>query len=258
MKHTTLFLAVAACLYAVALPVASRASWVPFRFAISDSYESVEEWEAESSSVYGLRIGLFESVNRDVYGLSLTVGFDGGTGLGQPNALGGYRRACVDDNFSGLKIGGFASAASGTGAGFQIAGVRNRTDVEFSGFQIAGLWNETAFLYGVQLSGAYCESTTEMGGLQLAGLYSHCGTRDPEMSESWGFQFGGLAAICDGAFSGLQIAALYNEAHVLHGLQIGLVNYARSLDGVQIGLVNVSGCRANGDLQGFPVLNASF
>ena len=241
----------------LAAPCLADATWLPARVAGWDEYLDQETYDAEASSIYGFRFGFGCSVNKDVYGFSLSLLFDGGVGFDAEGSESG--RSFTDNDFGGVKFGTFTTTAGGSGVGFQLAGGINETAVSMTGFQLAGIGNQTAFLRGFQIGGVYSMADISMHGVQLGGAVAVCGAkRDPDDRPiSSGVQLGALYAGCDGVFSGLQLGFV-TFAHDLHGLQIGVVNYARKLHGAQLGLLNFSGARSTGDLFCLPILNASF
>lgn len=245
------------------------ASWLPFRIAFADSYVDEDVYRNEASDIYGFRLGLFEAVNHDVYGFSVSVVSDGGF------SLDGGRRQFVDNDFGGFKVGGLCTSFSGSGLGFQLAGLWN-IGGDMAGFQIAGISSQAAFMRGFQIAGLYACADMEMFGFQIGGLVAEVGADGADEVPAGGLQIGGLVALCDGngsSFSGFQIGGLYagcggsfhgvqigciTHAGDLHGLQIGVINDADSLHGVQIGAINISGTSKDGNLRGLPVVNWGF
>lgn len=233
------------------LSVSAQAYWLPFRIALADMYTDADTYQNEVSSIYGLRIGLLEAVNHGVYGISLTIGADGG------RAADGAVRQFVDNDFVGFKVGGFSTAFSGSGFGFQFAGFRN-SGGDMAGFQIAGVGDNATFMRGFQFAGIYCYSEMEMMGMQVAGLASIVKPDGNDVAaEAAGLQIGGIYSGCYGVFSGVQIGC-FNFARDMYGVQIGIINNTASLHGVQIGAINISGTSARGDLFVLPVLNIGF
>ena len=80
-----------------------------------------------------------------------------------------------------------------------------------------GLSGETFGEAGGILVNAFNNTTRDMYGLAVAGLWNNARGTDSVA---------------------LQVAAAYNGAEKLDGVQIGLVNHAHELHGVQIGLIN--------------------
>ena len=239
------------CVALLAIAAQAEARWYPFRLAGWDIYTEEKAWESVSS-IYGLRVGLATSVNKNVYGISLSPVFDGGEIYPESSKTKTY----IDENFGGIKIGGVGNVASGSGWGLQLAGLRTYTGVEMRGLQLAGLVSKTSFMNGIQVGGLVGEATDELSGFQLAALYAGAGTEN-DGSSSGGLQIGGVVAQAGGLFSGIQIGCLA-IADEFSGVQIGVVNYARVLHGIQIGAINVSGSASDKTLSGFPVIHAIF
>lgn len=102
------------------------------------------------------------------------------------------------------------------------------------GLEIGGLFNinkrDSRYL---QLAGIFNLVGGKVMGLQLAGVSNQA------LDTVRGVQISGFINKADSQVSGLQIAALNNKAHVLKGVQIGLVNVADTSQGVSIGLINI-------------------
>ena len=126
----------------------------------------------------------------------------------------------VNQNVSGLDLG-LINHTNGemTGVGF---GVVNVVDGGFSGWQ-AGMVNVTQ---------------GQFTGLQWA---------------PWSIL--SLANFAEAA-EGAQIAAAFNRAEYMHGLQFSLVNVAEDMYGVQIGLINI--IRSKPSLWILPIVNWKF
>lgn len=240
---------------------------VPFRLAVFDNYESMEEYDSEASDVYGVRLGIFGSCNKRMYGVSISSFADGASTT--PSGV----LICADDDWAGLKIGGLNCGSCGSGIGVQVGGIA-WTDGLMAGIQIGGTISECGTLNGLQVGvlGAYAE--LGMGGIQIGGLNVTVGEEDREATggNSFGIQMAALRCrVWHGAFTGLQVGGstfaddlsgvqigVFNRADSLHGLQIGIVNRVQDLHGVQIGIVNVSGNEDSGEFRVLPILNARF
>ena len=98
----------------------------------------------------------------------------------------------------------------------------------------AGLSGETFGESGGILVNAFNNTSRDMYGIAAAGLWNRAHGTDSVALQ--------VAALFNGAegLDGVQVG-LVNSAHELHGLQIGLVNSAVSGGGLQIGLWNDSG-----------------
>jgi len=126
----------------------------------------------------------------------------------------------VNRNVSGLDIG-LINHTNGemTGVAF---GIVNVTDGDFSGWQ-SGMVNVTQ---------------GQFTGLQWA---------------PWSIL--SLANFAEAA-EGAQIAAAFNRAEYMHGLQLSLVNVAEDMYGVQVGLINI--IRSKPNLWILPFVNWKF
>lgn len=137
---------------------------------------------------------------------------------------------------------------------------------EFHGLQVAGVFNKTKSIRGCQVSPGMNYGVFQ--GLQIAGVFnadfslfdksiSHglqCALGLNFALELTGAQMA-IVANDAGILCGLQIALL-NHAGELHGLQLGLFNRADSGKGVQLGLVNAFG--EDNDVTWTPIFNARF
>lgn len=102
------------------------------------------------------------------------------------------------------------------------------------GIEVGGLFNinkrNTRYL---QLAGIFNLVGGNVTGMQLAGVSNQA------LDTVKGVQISGFINKADNQVSGLQIAALNNKAHILKGLQIGLVNVVDTSEGISIGLINI-------------------
>jgi hypothetical protein len=102
------------------------------------------------------------------------------------------------------------------------------------GLELGGLFNinkrDTRYL---QLAGIFNLVGGKVTGLQLAGVSNQA------LDTVKGIQVSGFINKADSRVSGLQVAALNNKAHVLQGVQIGIVNVVDTSGGASIGLINI-------------------
>jgi len=111
-------------------------------------------------------------------------------------------------------------------AGGYTAGVK--------GFEIGGIFNINRFNSKyVQLAGVFNLVGGTVTGLQFAGV------SNKTLDSVKGVQLAGFLNKAEGVVAGVQLAGLNNEAHVLKGVQIGLINVADSSAGASIGLINI-------------------
>jgi hypothetical protein len=120
----------------------------------------------------------------------------------------------VINKFSLNIIGGYTAGVDGV----ELAGLFNINRGSSRYFQIAGIFNLVGgSLTGLQIAGVNNRALDSLKGVQVAGFINK--------SES--------------QVSGLQLSAISNEARILKGVQIGLVNIADTSKGVSIGLINI-------------------
>ncbi|WP_412468770.1 hypothetical protein [Pedobacter sp. KLB.chiD] len=107
----------------------------------------------------------------------------------------------------------------------------------------------TAGVNGMEFGGLFNVNKHNTKYLQLAGVFNVVG------GNATGFQFAGVSNVVldtlkgvqisgfinttNKRVAGLQIAALNNKAHILKGVQIGVVNIADTSGGASIGLINI-------------------
>ncbi|MFD2288913.1 hypothetical protein GJU39_21660 [Pedobacter petrophilus] len=102
------------------------------------------------------------------------------------------------------------------------------------GLEFGGLFNinkrNTRYL---QLAGIFNLVGGKVTGLQLAGVSNQA------LDTLKGIQISGFINKTDSEVSGLQVAVLNNKAHMLKGVQVGIVNVADTSQGASIGLINI-------------------
>jgi hypothetical protein len=120
----------------------------------------------------------------------------------------------VINKFSVNIAGGYTAGVDG----FEVGGLFNINKGNSRYVQLAGIFNLVGgTVTGLQLAGVTNTALDSVKGLQLAGFINKAKSR----------------------VRGLQISALDNEAHLLKGVQIGLVNVVDSSEGASIGLINI-------------------
>ena len=95
-----------------------------------------------------------------------------------------------------------------------------------------GIANETNNLYGISLAAFLSNRSENMYGINLTGFINLSGGDEVGLSMA-GF-YNEVKTL-----EGVQTALLYNQAHVVKGVQFGLVNYCRDMRGAQVGIFNV-------------------
>lgn len=155
------------------------------------------------------------------------------------DTLAGMQAAGVF-NFAGhtrpasMQAAGALNFASHGRTAAQAAGVANQADT-LTMLQVAGVWNSASELrYGLQVSGVSNYAAHSRGSAQVAGLNNN--VRRGRV----GTQVAGVANMAD-TLSGIQVSGFFNQARLLRGTQIGIVNIAGKNQGTQIGLFNFSG-----------------
>ena len=161
------------------------ASCLPFRIAFADNYVDEDVYRGEASDISGFRLGLFEAVNHDAYGISVSVVSDGGF------SRDGDSRQFVDNDCGGLKLGGLCASFSGSGMGFQLAGLWNIGGY-MAGFQIADISSQAAFMRGFQTAGLYTFADMGMFGVQIGGLVAEVGAEGTDEVPAGGVQIGAI------------------------------------------------------------------
>lgn len=113
-------------------------------------------------------------------------------------------------------VGGYTAGVKG----FELGTVFNINRLDAKYLQVAGVFNVVGgAATGLQVAGISNETLGGVNGVQIAGFVNN----DQK------------------TVSGVQIAGLKNEAHVLKGVQIGLINKVDSSRGASIGLLNFIG-----------------
>ena len=125
----------------------------------------------------------------------------------------GWMSGQVSNKYSLNIIGGYSAGVDGVEAG----GVFNIDKRDVHGVQAAGVLNLVGGnVRGVQAAGLINIANKSVTGVQAAGYEN----------------------VSKDTVRGLQISSLYNKAHILKGVQIGLFNVADSSTGYSIGLIS--------------------
>ena len=133
------------------------------------------------------------------------------------------------NNVEGLDVALLATDTAGDLTGLQVAGVYNGVGHTVRGVQVAGFLNDAkGDVRGIQAAGLANRAGGFVEGLQVAGI------------ANLGRDMPGLV--------GAQVAAFYNAANTMEGLQMGLLNYAGNIEGAQIGFINGAD-----DVRGFQI-----
>lgn len=126
----------------------------------------------------------------------------------------GLMSSQVVNRFSMNLAGGYTAGVNG----LELGGLFNINKKDARYLQLAGVFNLVGgTVTGLQLAGVNNKALSDVNGIQIAGFMNSA----------------------KGTATGMQLSALHNEAHVLKGLQIGLLNVADTSRGVSLGLINI-------------------
>ena len=163
----------------------------------------------------------------------------------------------------GVSVGGLSVVTEGSFEGIGLGGLAQVTEQDFDGVGAAGLAHVTEGSFrGIGVAGLALVAEEDFEGVGIAGLAAVSGSQDgafwswepsgDEGSHARGILIGGLRA---GGYDvqGVCLAGLSTRAHDIEGislsaynvvtgtqrgLSVGLFNHAHALEGVQIGLLN--------------------
>ena len=122
----------------------------------------------------------------------------------------------VVNKFSLNIIGGYTAGVNG----LELGGLFNINKQDTRYVQVAGIFNLVGGnVYGAQIAGVHNFAIDSVKGMQIAGFTNRSA----------------------GQVLGLQLTTLHNDARLLKGVQIGLVNEADTSHGASIGLINIIG-----------------
>ena len=97
-----------------------------------------------------------------------------------------------------------------------------------------GIWNRYhSDLYGLGFSALVSSKQGSMYGISTSGVINY------SKGDETGWSLSGGINDVDGTVSGLQSTVFYNEAAILNGVQLALVNYCGKMKGLQLGLINI-------------------
>lgn len=202
---------------------------------------------SHADRLWGVGVGMFAELDRDLLGLQLNVfgNLVGGSARGLQ--LSPFYNRVVGD-FLGLQLTAGKNVLKGyTATGIQLAGLKNETLADFTGLQLAAIVNEASgFEYaGLQVAAGFNWSDAELftGGQVSAFFNTHHG-------DFTGVQVGLVNNVSasekrdeffrsQGQLIGMQVG-LINIGGWVRGAQVGLVNYAAALTGLQVGLINIA------------------
>ena len=126
-------------------------------------------------------------------------------------------------------IGGYSAGVDGV----ELGGVFNIDKKDVRGVQAAGITNITGgTVRGVQVAGVFNYVQDSLRGVQVAGI------GNVVKGNVWGIQIAAEANACKDTLRGVQLSTFENLAHILKGVQIGLINISDSSTGYSIGIFN--------------------
>lgn len=247
----------------------STTRWSPLELA----YYSPQQLAGSDRNIYGLRLSLLYSKNRDMSGLDI------GFGKNEADDVNGIQIALIGlneaENANGVQIaviGNFSEKMMKgdrgnytrdykSMKGIQIAGFGNKAD-NIIGIQAAGLFNGAHNAIGLQI-GFLSNVATTLKGIQVSAFNVNYSTDTRVQGAQFGF-FNSVTNVqgCQiGAFNscehlrGVQIGIGNECCGKMKGVQIGIVNNCHELTGVQIGLWNTKGPKYS---TRWPIINAHF
>jgi hypothetical protein len=198
--------------------------------------------DLRGAAISGIGSGIGGSmVGLGVGGIGLGVGGNargivvGGVGAGIGGDMTGLSVAGVGvgigGNARGLTVTGVGMGIGGNATGVQVAGIGIGTGGTLKWVSVAGLGIGAHRIEGVALASAV--GAEQARGLIVAPFYFQIMKR--------------------GRMNGLNISAYNDIRGMQQGLAIGLFNYAHTLDGVQIGVLNYAGNKTHARL--LPLFN---
>jgi hypothetical protein len=183
--------------------------------------------------------GIGAGFGNDMKGLAI-----GGIGIGAGhNATGiliGGIGAGVGGDLKGLSIAGVGIGAGGRINGLTITGVGLGAGGDVTGVQIAGVGiGAGGTLKWVSLA-AVGIGAPRIEGLAIASAVGGQDVRGIVLAPVY------FKIVNGGRMNGLNVSAWNDVRGIQQGLAIGIFNYAHTLDGVQIGLLNYAGNKRRG------------
>jgi hypothetical protein len=171
-------------------------------------------------NVTGVNISLLAAgAGQNLYGITLA-------GLG----------AGAGQNVTGITFGGLGAGAGQTMTGINIGGLGVGAGQELSGFSVALLGAGAPEVTGVTVAGL------AVGGEEITGL---------------SIALAHIRVENDGVLTGVTAAAFPYIKRFLKGISFGIFNYAHEVSGIQIGLLNYVADNPSG-LKILPIFNTSF
>lgn len=183
---------------------------------------------------YGMAAGILNLVKDSMVGVQAAGMFNLNGGYTKGVQLAGFGNV-NRGNVSGLQAAGYFNAVQGNVIGAQLSGFVNATKGNISGAQATGFVNLVkGDVEGIQLAGYVNSIKGNISGTQISGFANIV------YGNSNSVQLAGLGNFTSGKVVGTQVSALFNYAHTLKGVQVGLINWSDSCDGIPIGLLSYS------------------
>lgn len=225
------------------------------------------------NNVYGVNIaGLAVGGGEDLWGLNI-AGLAVGAGEKVAGLNIGGLAVGSGKNISGISIGGFAAGAGQNMTGLNIGGLAVGAGEKLIGVNIGGLAvGAGESVIGLNVSVLAVGSGGTLAGITIAGLAAGA----PSVKgitialAAGGEKVTGITVApayfritnegnndTEPAMMGVSISAFNHIQGVQKGLTIGIFNYAHKVRGLQIGLLNYNRSNPKG-LRWLPILNAGF
>ena len=224
-------------------------------------------------NLWGLNVaGLAVGSGANVSGINI-----GGLAVGSGNNLSGFSAAILavgaGNNVSGVSVGILAAGAGNKMTGINIGGFAVGAGEKLSGINIGGLAvGAGESVVGLNASLLVVGSGGTLAGITIAGLAAGAPTVKglTVALAAGGEQVTGFTLApayfritSDGhgdktpTMTGVSISAFNHIQGVQKGLTIGIFNYAHKVKGLQIGLLNYNRSNPKG-LRWLPIINAGF
>ena len=193
--------------------------------------------------------GLATVVNGDVRGIG--VGGLAFVAEGQIEGIGiGGLASVTERSLRGISFGGLASVVNGRAEGLVVGGLASVVGRDMTGLTVGGLAVVSDRLQGIGIGGLAVVAPNGIDGVALSGGAVHSldhvsgiavGGYLVESDHLEGLIIAGIRTRVYRSMTGVTIAGYNRIQGTQRGLAIGLYNRAHTLHGVQIGLLNYAG-----------------
>lgn len=142
--------------------------------------------------------------------------------------------ANINNQATGLFIGGLCNINAGKSTGISIGGLANINNNKYTGIQCSGLANiNNGNSYGINIGGLCNIQSENQSGINISSI------SNITAGNSTGASLSALSNITAKEHTGVQISGLFNMSIKTTGLQLcGLSNFTQELKGGQIGCFN--------------------